>query len=161
MFSFFKSSGHRRAPHSFPTRRSSDLVRQLQPALAERPGQGARPARAGRDQGQLALDGAPSDLPGLHRGQELRRGGTCEDRKSTRLNSSHVRISYAVFCLKKKRTEPSAGTSKQSPRLTCCEPTTKRCSSPSTGPWCSRTSSSPTLYTQLSERTIRSGHTSL
>src|SRR3989442_12507512 len=25
------------------------------------------------------------------------------DRKSTRLNSSHVRISYAVFCLKKKR----------------------------------------------------------
>src|SRR5690625_6893021 len=28
-----------------------------------------------------------------------------EDRKSTRLNSSHVAISYAVFCLKKKRTE--------------------------------------------------------
>src|SRR5690554_7020144 len=27
------------------------------------------------------------------------------DRKSTRLNSSHVRISYAVFCLKKKRTK--------------------------------------------------------
>src|SRR5690554_7755023 len=27
------------------------------------------------------------------------------DRKSTRLNSSHVRISYAVFCLKKKRTQ--------------------------------------------------------
>src|SRR6266498_2539829 len=27
---------------------------------------------------------------------------TCRDRKSTRLNSSHVRISYAVFCLKKK-----------------------------------------------------------
>src|SRR5436309_7704061 len=30
----------------------------------------------------------------------LRRG---EDRKSTRLNSSHVKISYAVFCLKKKK----------------------------------------------------------
>src|SRR5690606_40297859 len=28
-----------------------------------------------------------------------------EDRKSTRLNSSHVKISYAVFCLKKKKTE--------------------------------------------------------
>src|SRR5438034_6615239 len=28
-----------------------------------------------------------------------------EDRKSTRLNSSHTVISYAVFCLKKKRTE--------------------------------------------------------
>src|SRR5690554_7489302 len=26
-----------------------------------------------------------------------------QDRKSTRLNSSHVRISYAVFCLKKKK----------------------------------------------------------
>src|SRR5207253_5958932 len=29
--------------------------------------------------------------------------GTWKDRKSTRLNSSHVAISYAVFCLKKKR----------------------------------------------------------
>src|SRR5690606_41972308 len=27
-----------------------------------------------------------------------------QDRKSTRLNSSHVKISYAVFCLKKKKT---------------------------------------------------------
>src|SRR5438034_7622832 len=30
-------------------------------------------------------------------------GGTCRDRKSTRLNSSHTVISYAVFCLKKKK----------------------------------------------------------
>src|SRR5690625_2618076 len=30
--------------------------------------------------------------------------GRAEDRKSTRLNSSHVAISYAVFCLKKKNT---------------------------------------------------------
>src|SRR5690554_7168019 len=30
-------------------------------------------------------------------------GPVKEDRKSTRLNSSHVRISYAVFCLKKKK----------------------------------------------------------
>src|SRR3712207_7863161 len=29
-----------------------------------------------------------------------------EDRKSTRLNSSHANISYAVFCLKKKKTYP-------------------------------------------------------
>src|SRR5437870_10862273 len=29
--------------------------------------------------------------------------GSCRDRKSTRLNSSHVAISYAVFCLKKKK----------------------------------------------------------
>src|SRR5204862_6108553 len=34
--------------------------------------------------------------PGPHR---------LEDRKSTRLNSSHVEISYAVFCLKKKKTK--------------------------------------------------------
>src|SRR3989442_4580917 len=32
------------------------------------------------------------------------------DRKSTRLNSSHVRISYAVFCLKKKHTTRHAST---------------------------------------------------
>src|SRR5690554_6984521 len=31
------------------------------------------------------------------------------DRKSTRLNSSHVRISYAVFCLKKKKKEKKDG----------------------------------------------------
>src|SRR5690625_6663829 len=31
--------------------------------------------------------------------------GDIEDRKSTRLNSSHVAISYAVFCLKKKNTK--------------------------------------------------------
>src|SRR5215510_10731777 len=30
-------------------------------------------------------------------------GEVCSDRKSTRLNSSHVAISYAVFCLKKKK----------------------------------------------------------
>src|SRR5690554_7561300 len=33
----------------------------------------------------------------------LREAGIATDRKSTRLNSSHVRISYAVFCLKKKK----------------------------------------------------------
>src|SRR5690554_7363553 len=32
----------------------------------------------------------------------LKSGDSALDRKSTRLNSSHVRISYAVFCLKKK-----------------------------------------------------------
>src|SRR3712207_8545016 len=32
-----------------------------------------------------------------------RAGGAGEDRKSTRLNSSHANISYAVFCLKKKK----------------------------------------------------------
>src|SRR5690606_39665921 len=46
---------------------------------------------------------------GVVRGAEHRdapRGrlyAACADRKSTRLNSSHVKISYAVFCLKKKK----------------------------------------------------------
>src|SRR2546430_7368434 len=42
----------------------------------------------------------------------IKRGGAAlfeiaegEDRKSTRLNSSHSQISYAVFCLKKKKTQ--------------------------------------------------------
>src|SRR5439155_20545000 len=37
------------------------------------------------------------------RGQHLRLARPAADRKSTRLNSSHVAISYAVFCLKKKK----------------------------------------------------------
>src|SRR5437868_14761863 len=45
----------------------------------------------------------PADLPVV---LEVRRelvSSHVEDRKSTRLNSSHVSISYAVFCLKKKK----------------------------------------------------------
>src|SRR3989475_8784503 len=41
-----------------------------------------------------------SDFPGGTRSLEAVVGG---DRKSTRLNSSHSQISYAVFCLKKKK----------------------------------------------------------
>src|SRR5687768_18597109 len=40
--------------------------------------------------------------PVLRDGKLFGRGGADEDRKSTRLNSSHGYISYAVFCLKKK-----------------------------------------------------------
>src|SRR5207249_10823264 len=44
-------------------------------------------------------------LPARRRGVPHRRAGRhrLPDRKSTRLNSSHVSISYAVFCLKKKK----------------------------------------------------------
>src|SRR5947199_5385718 len=46
-------------------------------------------------------------LRGLQNGEHLWRRLTCAaaalDRKSTRLNSSHLGISYAVFCLKKKK----------------------------------------------------------
>src|SRR5690349_7610643 len=70
---------------SFPTRRSSDLLR------------GRPPAR--QVLGRPALDRrvALQDRPRQHRFVEL------VDRKSTRLNSSHVETSYAVFCLKKKK----------------------------------------------------------
>src|SRR2546430_12969954 len=37
----------------------------------------------------------------------------CKDRKSTRLNSSHSQISYAVFCLKKKKHNTNTATRKQ------------------------------------------------
>src|SRR5258707_12019737 len=39
-----------------------------------------------------------------HAGEMLYRLAEARDRKSTRLNSSHANISYAVFCLKKKKT---------------------------------------------------------
>src|SRR5256886_7317196 len=38
---------------------------------------------------------------------------TCGDRKSTRLNSSHSQISYAVFCLKKKKNNKQTRTAKR------------------------------------------------
>src|SRR3712207_7927806 len=42
------------------------------------------------------------DAAGPHLEQVLRDGTPSEDRKSTRLNSSHANISYAVLCLKQK-----------------------------------------------------------
>src|SRR3712207_7503065 len=57
------------------------------PATARRAGGGVRRASAGDAPGPLG-----------------RAAGGRADRKSTRLNSSHANISYAVFCLKKKKT---------------------------------------------------------
>ena len=51
-------------------------------------------------------EGRESVAKGLHNTVgmvAMARTGDPQDRKSTRLNSSHMRISYAVFCLKKKR----------------------------------------------------------
>src|SRR5256885_3188835 len=59
--------------------------------------------------GQHCAAGNPTDcLFDLHCGAEIltHDGGGNEDRKSTRLNSSHLVISYAVFCLKKKNKLP-------------------------------------------------------
>src|SRR5699024_11817494 len=44
----------------------------------------------------------PVEVPGVTNKNLLRQAYNTIDRKSTRLNSSHVSISYAVFCLKKK-----------------------------------------------------------
>src|SRR3712207_8062734 len=66
---------------------------------ADQAGQPVRQAGAGV---QVGLDQAGADRvhPDPERRQLPRRP---EDRKSTRLNSSHANISYAVFCLKKKK----------------------------------------------------------
>src|SRR5438445_12956643 len=81
-FSFYSAVG---LPdlHSFPTRRSSDL---------------ARSSRAGKLQrGRRRLRRVWSDAVRQPYASKT------TDRKSTRLNSSHANISYAVFCLKKKK----------------------------------------------------------
>src|SRR3712207_7261215 len=64
----------------------------------------AQPGRDGRE-------GVPRPAAAVHAGRrrdhgradEPGREGPRGDRKSTRLNSSHANISYAVFCLKKKK----------------------------------------------------------
>src|SRR5688572_32531777 len=55
---------------------------------------------AGRGAGGPARGLPAADVRGLRAGSAAGAGG---DRKSTRLNSSHSQISYAVFCLKKKK----------------------------------------------------------
>src|SRR5690606_41656738 len=104
----FSSSGVHRCLPSFPTRRSSDLDRGRELV-----------SRHFKDEflatlavGLVCRNRHPSLLAGLHAEQcilETRyelAGAECHlewispaDRKSTRLNSSHVKISYAVFCL--------------------------------------------------------------
>src|SRR5207244_13232131 len=84
---FTYCSCNNRDLHSFPTRRSSDLRRDDQGAI-------------------LSLGGEPESIEGrrpvgLLSSQAHSRAGA-RDRKSTRLNSSHQIISYAVFCLQKK-----------------------------------------------------------
>src|SRR5690606_41238411 len=90
---------------SFPTRRSSDLER-----VAPRPdgsGLALGMARAYTGGFRSGLGHYDEAIALLTSGTELLREHVNGrvlglDRKSTRLNSSHVKISYAVFCLKKK-----------------------------------------------------------
>src|SRR3712207_8682666 len=58
----------------------------------------------GRESGRGPFRAAARRTPSLDRGAGVRTSGAAgRDRKSTRLNSSHANISYAVFCLKKKK----------------------------------------------------------
>src|SRR5690606_39724605 len=97
-----------RAPRSSPARRSSDLA--LREAAA--PGRGDRTGATTPMTQRIAILGAgPSGLAQLRAFESARRAGATVpeivcyekqsdlgDRKSTRLNSSHVKTSYAVFC---------------------------------------------------------------
>src|SRR5207248_6756016 len=103
-----RSSPLPRLLHPFPTRRSSDLVRrawsitirdgfgqtETSVQVANTPGQPVKPGSMGR-----ALPGFEVVLVDPVSGQPADEGEICLDRKSTRLNSSHRTISYAVFCL--------------------------------------------------------------
>src|SRR5437870_8005154 len=86
---------------SFPTRRSSDLHRVRREQTSPRRRQLDRQWQAIQPNADLGYGRRI-----LIRHREVRLDGDeseCADRKSTRLNSSHVAISYAVFCLKKKK----------------------------------------------------------
>src|SRR5690606_40967313 len=105
---FSYSHGDHRDLHSFPTRRSSDLFTGyiLNPSYIVKNQNGEivaelakNPSFFGRKftlhkKGEIPVDQQEELLLGLFMMVLL-------DRKSTRLNSSHVKISYAVFCLKK------------------------------------------------------------
>src|SRR5690606_41258723 len=96
------AAGSPRALPSFPTRRSSDLAeREVEQGAGD---VAAEDEPAGGE--QLVEAAAHPVLGQAGLGGDLRGGGAAaQDRKSTRLNSSHVKISYAVFCLKKKTSQ--------------------------------------------------------
>src|SRR5207249_9832642 len=98
-FSFLSSSRPHPDLHSFPTRRSSDLPVALNLPHGLPPCAPCDPASV-LNIDRAALHNASASAATA---STLMLGGVVGDRKSTRLNSSHVSISYAVFCLKKKK----------------------------------------------------------
>src|SRR5205814_10085851 len=92
---FFHSHPPTRDLHSFPTRRSSDL--QSYPSQPIRLIAPFPPGGSVDITARLIADPLAKELGG----RIIIENRT--DRKSTRLNSSHLGISYAVFCLKKKK----------------------------------------------------------
>src|SRR5690606_41819177 len=92
---FYSRYGDHLDLHSFPTRRSSDLreakLKALQLTLDK------LDKTYGKGTVMKLGDSAVEEV------EAIPSGSLRLDRKSTRLNSSHVKISYAVFCLKKKK----------------------------------------------------------
>src|SRR5690606_39841608 len=101
------SSTAPRELHSFPTRRSSDLGQVASNTLKPRCFASSSTALETpcAEKITVAPAGTSSSSSTNTAPRERRR-----DRKSTRLNSSHVKISYAVFCLKKKTTSDTTRT---------------------------------------------------
>src|SRR5205814_8660985 len=99
-FSLYTAPGDHPHLHSFPTRRSSDLIPFPNPIAG---------VRVGLVNGRYVINPTYDEVRESR--INLIVAGTEEaivmveagDRKSTRLNSSHLGISYAVFCLKKKK----------------------------------------------------------
>src|SRR5207247_10752848 len=93
LFSLYGQREHRALP-SFPTRRSSDLAA------------GRKTKEVAGTTGEAITDGwITTKIKADFINEDTLKGSdiNVEDRKSTRLNSSHEWISYAVFCLKKKK----------------------------------------------------------
>src|SRR5207247_10875328 len=91
--------------HSFPTRRSSDLPPSPSPRTMASMSQTAEPSPASCDSREPNQNCSPGRSPRTPKSAVTapnRPWISFLDRKSTRLNSSHEWISYAVFCLKKK-----------------------------------------------------------
>src|SRR5690606_39675569 len=102
----FQSSADPRELHSFPTRRSSDLQQLVQMSGVE------QSIQTNRNLETLitaySIQNANNAVSLLGKSVTGSGTGALLDRKSTRLNSSHVKISYAVFCLKKKKKKNTA-----------------------------------------------------
>src|SRR5690349_23423967 len=102
--SFFNSYEHPRPLHSFPTRRSSDLLIGA-PSHAGPVFDGLISSDLFASFGKAIM--FPASAVAIIAAQNWFER---EDRKSTRLNSSHVESSYAVFCLKKKKRKIDSAT---------------------------------------------------
>src|SRR5206468_12880581 len=103
---FFYYHGNHRDLHSFPTRRSSDLTIVFDDAPGVAPGTPVR--RSGVRIGEVKSVDLDDETGKVRVAIVVEKRYTLrKDRKSTRLNSSHDQISYAVFCLKKKKSEHS------------------------------------------------------